>query len=559
MSNDNGKRACGLSVSRGQADAEQAPRELMLSLCVQDPEVVAELARQPDVTREAYALSALRLGVLAFRQASGMLDSNAIREEGQRLVGSLRDTMNQHATETLTKLNQVVTGYFDPKTGVLPQRLEALVRKDGELQSLLNQYLNGDSSTIAQTLVRHIGEQSAIFKLLSPKQTDGLLAALSESLKTALQAQREAILQQFSLDNDQSALSRLVKEMSDANGELKEELAEDVDKVVKEFSLDNEDGALSRLVSRVEKAQAIMSGEFSLDNKDSALSRLADLLKSTDSAVKASLTLDDDKSPLARLRKELLTVIQEMTKANQVFQTEVRESLAALQARKQEALRSTRHGGEFEEAVGELLQAEAQALGDVFEAVGNTTGIKSHCKKGDHTLTLGQESAAPGAIIVCEAKEDASYKVATALQELEEARQNRRAQLGIFVFSKRTAPAGIPPFQRHGKDIIVAWDREDAQSDIWLRAAVSVARALAVRQQAADAKQATELVELEKAIAALGKDAERITQIRTWATTSQNAAKKIVDEADRIESDLTSQIERLGEYASSQRQATSQG
>jgi len=43
---------------------------------------------------------------------------------------------------------------------------------------------------------------------------------------------------------------------------------------VREFSLDTEDSALSRLVKRVELAQRQISAEFTLDSEQSALSRM---------------------------------------------------------------------------------------------------------------------------------------------------------------------------------------------------------------------------------------------------------------------------------------------
>jgi type II secretory pathway component PulJ len=530
------------------------PRELSLAFVVRDAEIIAELAKHPDgPPREEYALSALRLGVLALRQASGVIDSTAIREEGQRLIGSVREALMANSKDLLGGLQGVVQQYFDPRAGVFQQRLEQLLKKDGELESVLARHVGGDTSTIALTLAKHIGEQSPIFRLLSPKQTDGLLAALTKTLEDALCSQRDHIIEQFSLDKEESALSRLIRDLTDANGKLKEELAKDVEKVAQEFSLDNEDGALSRLVSRVERAQATISGEFSLDNKESALSRLSGLLAVTNQTVSASLTLDDEKSPLSRLRSELLKVIEDLTKTNTDFHTEIRETLAALQARKQEAARSTRHGGEFELAVGEMLQAEAQRLGDVVEAVGTMVGVKPRCKVGDHTVTLGKESAAPGAMIVCESKEMEGVTLQAALKEIEEARENRRAQVGIFVFSKLTAPAGIEPIQRHGKDVVVVWDRDDVQTDVYLKAAVSIARALVVREHAASERQQAEFVELEQAIAKIAKDAERVQQIGTYAQTARNAVGKIADEVEVVRDDLQKQIELLRSYAASQR------
>jgi hypothetical protein len=62
---------------------------------------------------------------------------------------------------------------------------------------------------IAQTLAKHLGENSPIVKLLSPADGNVLLAAFSETLDGALEAQREVLLEQFSLDHEGSALHRL--------------------------------------------------------------------------------------------------------------------------------------------------------------------------------------------------------------------------------------------------------------------------------------------------------------------------------------------------------------
>lgn len=536
-----------LETANGQGNNEgHETREICLTLTVRDPEVVGELARRPDgPERTDYALAALRLGVLALRQASGMLDSQMVHHEGERLISGIRETLTERSTELLNNLKQTVQAYFDPETGLLQQRLGQLVKKDGELEKLLSQHLSGDTSTIALTLARHIGDQSPIFRLLSPQQSDGILAALTKTIEEALASQRQKIVGEFSLDQEDSALARLVREVTDKNGKLKEDLAKDLDKVFKEFSLDNENGALSRLVGRVEKAQNTIADQFSLDNADSALSRISRLLDTTNKSIGDNLSLDDETSPLSRLRRELLKVIEDLTKSNTTFQTEVRETLAALNARRQEADRSTRHGGEFEDEVGRFLQSEAQRLNDHFEAVGETVGRKPRCKVGDHIVTLGQESAASGAVIVCEAKEQQGYKMQDALAEIEEARDNRDAQVGIFVFSKKTAPDNIEPLQRHGNDLFVVWDREDVNTDVYLKAALSIARALVVRKRLADSKTQAELSQLDEAITKIAAEAKRAEQIVTWAQTVKNNGDKIITEAQKIYDNLAEETERL--------------
>ena len=73
------------------------------------------------------------------------------------------------------------------------------------------------------------------------------------------------------------------------------------------------------------------------------------MLQATSQQIDKNLTLDDDTSPLARLKRELVMTIETLVASNGTFQTEVRTTLAALQARKEEAARSTRHGLTFED------------------------------------------------------------------------------------------------------------------------------------------------------------------------------------------------------------------
>ncbi len=54
------------------------------------------------------------------------------------------------------------------------------------------------------------------------------------------------------------------------------------------------------------------------------------------------------------------------------------------------------------------------------------------------------------------------------------------ASVGVFVFSKNTAPANQEPLLRYGNDIFVIWDAEDMNNDVILKSALSLAKALCV-------------------------------------------------------------------------------
>lgn len=506
-------------VTSANGDSNRGEGALSLSVLVTDPEVVAELARHPDgPAREQYALSALRLGVLALRQASGSIDADRIRAEGERLVGDVRALLSEQATALTSNLSGTIAQYFDPQTGDLPQRLDRLVRRDGDLEAVLRRHLDGEASSLARTLAQHVGEASPILKHLSPTQGDGFLATLQQAIEETLQASRDHILGQFSLDDKGSALSRLVTEITGSNGKLRADLAADIDTVRKEFSLDQPDGALSRLVKRVDDTTA---------------------------QVRGSLTLDSETSPLAILRRELLAVIKNLNDANAAFHTEVRSTLEALQARRAEAAQSTRHGLEFEDAVGETLTQQTRNSGDIVECVSQTVGRISRCKVGDFVLTLGPESAAPGACIVLEAKEDRSYNVRRMIDELTQARENRGAQVGIAVLSKATAPEGIEPLARFGSEIIVVWDRDDTTSDVLFAAALSLARALLVRERSQQERVEAEFTAIEDAVRRIAKAVEAMNEIVTWSETIRSNGAKIHDRAERLRDDIGKQLDVL--------------
>ncbi len=252
------------------------------------------------------------------------------------------------------------------------------------------------------------------------------------------------MLNQFSLDNKEGALTRFIAELSQQQNSLSGDLQVKIDRMVREFTLDEKDSALSKLVHRVDDAHQKIASQFSLDN---------------------------DGSALARMKSELQTLINEHRQDSQRFQSEIREVLAGMATRRQEIQRSTRHGDEFDQAVFAFIQHESQGRGDIATCVGTTTGLINNCKKGDTLIELGPESAAPGQRIVIEAKEVQQYQLADAREYIELARKNRGALVGVFVYSKRTAPEGLDPLQRIGNDIFVAWDAEDALSDPYFRGA----------------------------------------------------------------------------------------
>lgn len=491
----------------------------IVTFAVSDPEVLLALAEVADgPARTNFLVTALKVGVLALKAARGTLDSDTLRREGDRLMEELGTRLNDWRGKFEERVSGTLAHYFDPRQGTFSERVHRLTKADGDLATVVRQQVHEAQSSLSQVFERFVGENSQLLRLLDPGGDNQFVANLRRTLDGVVQAQNQAILGQFSLDNKDGALVRFLGELTARHGDLNQALSRDMQAIVAEFSLDKEDSALSRLVARVEAAQSSLSAELSLDNEDSALQRLHRMLQ-------------EHQRTMLRQQMELAARLD--------------TAIQSMNARRAESAKSTRHGVEFEEALGEHLRGLVQAAGDVLQDTGATTGLKPNCKVGDHVVTIGPEKLAAGARIVVEAKESASYDLARTLEEAHVARVNRQAEVCVFVHSTKTAPPSIPTFQRYGHDIVVRWDADDDDHDVWLQAALMVATALSVKAATHDAQDAASFAKIDKAIEKIRKCLEGFEQINTSAQTTLKAAETILNRARIIQEGLSSHVQAI--------------
>jgi len=521
---------------------------ISLALTITDRDSVAELLQQTEGReRTEYALTALRIGLLALRHARGQIDADAVRHEGEKLLADLKNALEHSRREVHDNLASTLKDYFDPSNGRFQERVDRLIKKDGELEQLLHRQIGNNGSELAATLAAHVGAASPLMKLLNPDEAKGLVLSMRSVIGEVVGAERERILDEFSLDNDKGALSRMVKDITDEGGKLRQGLAEEVSHVVKEFSLDDETSALSRLVKRVETAEETITKEFSLDEEGSALSRLSTVINGAKEAIDSNLTLDKETSALSRLKKEIISILADHQQKVETFQTTVQKALEGIKVQREEAARSTQHGKDFEDVAADVIQKELKKSGDVVFRTGTTVGAIKNCKKGDLVVELSNDCVAAGARFVIEAKEDKSYTLPAARSEIETARKNREACVGLFVISQKIAPEGMEALVRYGDDVFLVWDAERIESDAILRAGLSLAKALCVRQ--AKTKQAEEgnWDDIDAAILSLEKEANRLKQMKTWTETIQSSSDKILGEVHKMTANLDKQIGVLRE------------
>ncbi len=493
---------------------------LYIHLTLTDPEVVAAVSEIPaGPQRTEFVANCVKVGVLALRAAKGVVDGAAIRNEGTRLIEQLTERLTGHRDLLEQSMGNSLAHYFDPSSGLFTVRVENLTKDGGELAGLMQNQVTAVQKQLSETFDNFLGEKSTFLALLSPSESNQLLAAMRQTVDGVMQAERNTILAQFSLDEPGSALSRLVRDLTATHGDLTKALGDSMGVMISEFSLDKKDSALSRLVGRVEEAQRNITKEFSLDSADSALSRL---------------------------KTELNTQLATLSTSQQSFQTEVVGLLSGMAARKEAQARSTTHGIIFEEEVGNQLRIIGSPAGDIIEDCGSTTGLIRSSKVGDFIVSLSPDSAAAGAKIVVEAKESGSYTVATTLSEADEARRNRGANFCLFVHSKDTAPSGIvEPITKYGNDVVVVWDKNDSNSDVVLRAGYLTVKALSIRAALKSSSEAASFQKIDKAIETVRKQVEGFTEISTSSETITNGASKIFNRARIMRTELEKQLEIL--------------
>ena len=121
------------------------------------------------------------------------------------------------------------------------------------------------------------------------------------------------------------------------------------------------------------------------------------------------------------------------------------------------------------------------------------------------------------------------------------------AGVGLFVHSRRTAPAGLETLARYGNDIVVVWDAEDETSDAHLKAGFMAATALAVRARMENAERTADFQAIAKSLTEIQRQVKYLDEIRTWSGTIKNSAEKVIDRVERMQKALEGELENLGQ------------
>lgn len=235
--------------------------------------------------------------------------------------------------------------------------------------------------------------------------------------------------------------------------------------------------------------------------------------------LREALNENNEDSPLYTIKQEL---------------SELQKEIREVEARKEERLKSTQKGDDFEDEVEERLQQTLTGPVEDVEATGTKTGKKGEAKKGDFLIETGA-----GHTIALEVKQRGSSMSKDDIGEyLLDTLENREADHAIMLMRSAeavptTKMGWFHEFDRERLCIVLAEDEETEPDWRFLRFAYNWARARAAQQRASGADVDATIIDEE--LNAVEERIEDFESIRNDAETIRNRALDIEETANNIQ------------------------
>lgn len=487
-----------------------SPTELMVAIIDRQPEIAQQFHQLAPAEREQLAANAWSIGLRAALGALSAAHQARLSEVGAQMIKDVESQLSHRLAQHEQSVEAALRRYFDPTTGALSQRLDELVKDGGELSQLLGQYVEGDTSALAQSLASSVGANSPLGRQLSADDSSSVVQLIRAKVEQALAIHNVQVTRALDPRDPEGPVSLFLQSL-------------------KALMAANDNDREAQLKGALKALDA--------NDPASLLSNLSRQSKETGEALLKALNPANPDSPLTALNTTLSQQLDRQFRASQLFEKQMLEAVARLEARRAERATSTHGGGDFQKIVAERVRRITSGGPYSVDFVGDNIGAKGRCKVGDVLVRFTEESKYAGAALVIECKRRQRTSRADAVAELKVARENRAAGLGLFVCSAEYAGADFPELARVGTDVLVTWNPEDASSDVRLDAAIMLALCLATRRAAAptgaQAKTLERLVDsLQLQVDALGRLGK---SGKTLCTASEAVRKEVETMTGQLE------------------------
>jgi hypothetical protein len=497
------------------------PTTVEASITDSRPEIVTTLLPLTDAQRRGFVTDAWTIGLRAIMNAHRHAEEARLADVGKSILSDVDRELQDYVTRQRDLLVEILKRYFDPNDGQVAVRIEGFLKDGGDLTRAMEKYLAPEHGALARTLARELGENSPLLKRPSPTDNEGIVHVLETRIGQVLEQNQSSLAKALDPLQEDGAVARFLGVLRHDLEQADDDRTKQLAAVTKALDANDETSLLSRLMRETQEAQRSVTRAMNPDEPGSPLA----VLKSSVETL------------LEKHAKSQAEVMAGLDERQQKLDQYIRESVARLEERRRGEARSVRGGATFQDDVLRFVQRTVQGAPVIVDNVGDVVGALSNRKVGDHVLKFGSESLYAGSALVIEAKHDASYSVPKALAELEIARPNRNAQVGLFVMSRSHAPVGFPQMARYGCDILVTWDAEDESTDPYLHAALILGLALAGRQQhPVDSGNVEALADIE----------HRINQELRRHETMRKLAERIRKDAEELGEELRKGDDKLG-------------
>ncbi|MFB6088427.1 MAG: hypothetical protein ABEK36_01470 [Candidatus Aenigmatarchaeota archaeon] len=264
------------------------------------------------------------------------------------------------------------------------------------------------------------------------------------------------------------------------------------------------------------------------------------------------------------LKDKLLDASKEGTPFNKVksdieeelsnLKTEILKEVSAEKAAEEERKKGTQKGFDFQDdKVGPNLGELARVFGDNVENTSEESGPLGDV--GDFVVRINSEDC--GGIetkIVFEAKDRKDYSRKKILKELENAKKNRGAEVGVMVFSQEAASSlrsEIKHYQYYSNDKCFVCCIDD--TTIPLEVAYKRARYLATKKTLEEEAE-VDIKQVENLASAIDRKLEEFSNIKRSITEDKNTLIEsledsydgIYEKLDNLEKDLQKSVDKFG-------------
>jgi hypothetical protein len=303
---------------------------------------------------------------------------------------------------------------------------------------------------------------------------------------------------------------------------------------------DPQEGRLSHLLRSQVGPDSSFGKVLDPTNKQGVIAvleaRVHELVEAKLDDVLKEFSLDQDGSAMCRLQKLLTASFEKIHRA-----------LGHSEGTAEESKKGHVKGIRFEkELYDDFFVERCVSLEDEPSLVRGTPGFIDGCKTGDLVSTLGPTTGAPGEHVVIEIKEK-PIKLKEAIDELQEAKRNRRAKVGIFVFARGCEPCEVGDFRRIGEDYYCTVDKDDLLAGrplTYFDAAYKIARVMLVAAARKNKDEEVDLRSIGDQVDSLAAWCDRIEDMAIKARTIQKSGKLIEECATDLRAELD---RRLGE------------